>query len=191
MPEPRTRSEIAQELRLRAKFSSNRAESLECDEIASLLEAVQQPQRPRIICLCGSTRFVETWIGMYQSLSDAGNIVLTVARMPPRPSLQIEQPELKIRLDELHKRKIDLADEVFVLNVGGYIGASTKSEIEYAITHGKPVLYLEPLAGSQPTEIGGATSPQAGSSNQRPNVGDGLSNAVLSGTAEHEGGDKR
>ena len=51
--------------------------------------------------------------------------------------------EQKLALDELHKRKIDLADEVFVLNVGGYIGSSTRSEIEYAEAHGKPVTYLE------------------------------------------------
>lgn len=107
-------------------------------------------KRPRIICLCGSTRFIDTWINEYQRLSDEGNIVLTVARMPPRPNLQHEQPELKLRLDELHKRKIDLADEVYVLNVGGYIGSSTRGEIEYAESHGKPVLYLD-AAPAAPT----------------------------------------
>ena len=55
-------------------------------------------------------------------------------------------PEVKEMLDDLHKRKIDLADEVFVLNVGGYIGESTRSEINYAIAHGKPVRYLESIA---------------------------------------------
>ena len=50
---------------------------------------------------------------------------------------------MKARLDELHLRKIDLADEVMVLNVGGYIGDSTRREIEYANAHGKPVRYLE------------------------------------------------
>ena len=49
----------------------------------------------------------------------------------------------KQMLDDMHKRKIDLADEIFVINVGGYIGESTRSEIEYAIAHGKPVRYLE------------------------------------------------
>ena len=43
----------------------------------------------------------------------------------------------------IHKRKIDMADEIFVINVGGYIGSSTRAEIEYATTHGKPVHYLE------------------------------------------------
>ena len=48
----------------------------------------------------------------------------------------------KAMLDELHKRKIDLADEILVLDVDGYIGDSTRSEIEYAKTHGKSILYL-------------------------------------------------
>jgi nucleoside 2-deoxyribosyltransferase len=55
---------------------------------------------------------------------------------------QHADPALKARLDELHKRKIDLADYVLVLNVGGYIGRSTRSEIAYAAAHGKPVIYL-------------------------------------------------
>ncbi len=123
--------------------------------------SVAQPEaeKPKIICLCGSTRFIETWINEYQRLSDAGNIVLTVARMPPRPTLQHDQPELKVRLDELHKRKIDLADEVFVLNVGGYIGSSTKGEIDYAIAHGKPVIYLESGASTVPPSV--AETPKA------------------------------
>jgi len=49
----------------------------------------------------------------------------------------------KAMLDDMHKRKIDMADEIFVINVGGYIGDSTRSEIEYAIQTGKPVHYLE------------------------------------------------
>lgn len=57
---------------------------------------------------------------------------------------QVEQHEIKARLDELHKRKIDLADEVLILNVNGYIGTSTRSELEYAIAHGKVVRWLEP-----------------------------------------------
>lgn len=56
-----------------------------------------------------------------------------------------EQEGVKHILDELHKRKIDLSDEVFVLNVDGYIGDSTRSEIEYAQSIGKPIIYLEEL----------------------------------------------
>lgn len=50
--------------------------------------------------------------------------------------------EQKLMLDDMHKRKIDMADEIFVINVGGYIGESTKSEIEYAKKHGKNISYL-------------------------------------------------
>ncbi len=56
---------------------------------------------------------------------------------------------LKGKLDELHKRKIDLADEVLVLNVGGYIGESTRSEIDYATQAGKPIRYWEPLVTTE------------------------------------------
>lgn len=49
----------------------------------------------------------------------------------------------KEMLDDMHKRKIDMADEIFVINVGGYIGSSTRSEIEYALRHGKKMEFLE------------------------------------------------
>ena len=55
-----------------------------------------------------------------------------------------EISKVKESLDELHLRKIDLADEVFILNVGGYIGDSTRSELDYARAQGKPVKFLEP-----------------------------------------------
>ena len=54
-----------------------------------------------------------------------------------------EYDRVKLMLDELHKRKIDLADDVLILNVGGYIGESTRSELNYARAHGKPVRFLE------------------------------------------------
>jgi len=57
--------------------------------------------------------------------------------------VDMQENDYKIKADELHKRKIDLCDEVFVLNVGGYIGESTRSEIEYALKIGKSVKYLE------------------------------------------------
>ena len=48
-------------------------------------------------------------------------------------------------LDDMHKRKIDMADEIFVINVGGYIGDSTQSEIDYAAKAGKSIRFLENL----------------------------------------------
>ena len=98
---------------------------------------------PRIVCLCGSTRFKEAFISANRSETLAGRIVLSVGMFGHDEGIDMDGL-LKANLDELHKRKIDLADEVLVLNVGGYVGSSTKSEIEYAKEHGKPLRWLEP-----------------------------------------------
>ena len=101
---------------------------------------------PRIVVLCGSTRFPDAWRDATRAESLEGRIVLSVGVMIHAGAEPIrDDSPAKVALDELHKRKIDLADEVLVLNVGGYVGASTRSEIEYAIAHGKPVRYLESL----------------------------------------------
>jgi len=103
--------------------------------------------RPTITVLCGSTRFYKTFADQNLELTLAGHIVLTIGCDTKRDEdLQkagLFGPRLKERLDELHKRKIDLADEVLVLNVGGYIGDSTRSEVEYAEKIGRPIRYLE------------------------------------------------
>ena len=102
---------------------------------------------PRIICLCGSTRFMEAFQQANLQETLRGNIVLSVGCNTKSDQGIGITDETKAMLDELHKRKIDLADEIFVLNVGGYIGASTKSEVDYAIAHNKPVRYLEAIGG--------------------------------------------
>lgn len=95
--------------------------------------------RPKIVCLCGSTRFEKEYIKVSQELTLKGNIVLTA-----HVFRDIERtPEINAQLYKLHLSQIDLSDEVLVLNVGGYIGESTRSEIQYAIEHGKTVRYLE------------------------------------------------
>jgi hypothetical protein len=94
-----------------------------------------------IVCMCGSVRFRSTWAGQLARLADEGCIVLTIGRMLPKASGEFD-PAHKERLDWLHKRKIDLCDWVWVLDVGGYIGDSTKSEIAYAESIGRPVRYL-------------------------------------------------
>lgn len=106
--------------------------------------------KPRIVCLCGSTRFYDAFCEANFSETMKGNIVLSVGFYPHQDWANRQHgqvigitPEQKIMLDELHKRKIDLADEVLVLNIGGYVGESTRSEIEYAKAHGKPVRWLE------------------------------------------------
>lgn len=101
---------------------------------------------PRIVCLCGSTRFMEAYQEANLRETLAGKIVLSVGCNTKDDRMLGLSPEVKLSLDDLHKRKIDLADEVLVLNVGGYIGESTRGEIEYANRWGKVVRYLDEAA---------------------------------------------
>lgn len=101
--------------------------------------------RPRVVCLCGSTKFKEGFMEANYRETMAGRIVLSVgffahADAALKPMLTMEQKEA---LDNLHFRKIDLADEILVINVGGYIGESTTREIQYAHLKGKFVRFLE------------------------------------------------
>lgn len=105
-----------------------------------------RPPRPEVVVLCGSTRFPDAWAKARLDLTLAGKVVLTVGcdtKSDEWLGITVEQ---KAALDELHKRKIDMADRVLVLNVGGYVGESTRSEIEYAEWWEKPIDYLEPAA---------------------------------------------
>jgi hypothetical protein len=103
---------------------------------------------PRIVCLCGSTRFYKEFQQANYEETIRGNIVLSVGFFAHAAEDAHGQriactDEEKILLDELHKRKIDLADEILVINVGNYIGESTSSEITYARAQKKPVRYRE------------------------------------------------
>jgi multidrug resistance efflux pump len=106
-------------------------------------------QRPTIVCLCGSTRFSEAFREANLRETLAGRIVLTIGcDMRSDAELfadksEAELAEIKARLDELHLRKIDLADEVLILNVGGYVGESTRRELEYARAQQKRIRWLE------------------------------------------------
>lgn len=114
------------------------------NEIARLraeLALLQKRYTAPIVCMCGSTRFKQTWIAENSRLTQDGNIVLSVG-LWGHHERKFPEPDVKAILDALHKRKIDLCDWVWVLDVGGYIGASTKSEIEYATATGKPIRYL-------------------------------------------------
>lgn len=104
----------------------------------------------KVITLCGSTRFKDEFMEAQKRLTLEGNIVISVGLFGHAGDQEVwegmEEDTLtktKIMLDDMHKRKIDMADEIYVINVGGYIGSSTKSEIEYANKHGKTVRYLE------------------------------------------------
>ena len=105
--------------------------------------------KPKIVCLCGSTRFMQAFFDSGWDFTLKGYIVLSIGVCKHAGAhghgAEALGQDVADRLDELHLRKIDLADEVFVLNVRGYIGFSTNREIEYATKKGKPITYLEPL----------------------------------------------
>ncbi len=99
----------------------------------------------KVITLCGSTKFKDKFIKAQKELTLKGNIVLTVGFFESVDSEYntIITEDVKIMLDDMHKRRIDMSDEIFVINKDGYIGSSTKSEIEYAKKIGKKINYLE------------------------------------------------
>jgi len=98
-------------------------------------------QKYNVITLCGSTRFKEDFERVNRELTLAGNIVISVGCFGHAGDAFTE--EEKIMLDDIHKRKIDMADAIYVINKNGYIGESTKSEIKYAREHGKQVILME------------------------------------------------
>ena len=97
-----------------------------------------------MITLCGSTRFKEQFLEAQKRLTLEGNIVISVGLFGHSGDNEVWTEGTKEMLDEMHKRKIDMADGIYVINVNGYIGSSTRSEIEYARKKGKQVLFLEP-----------------------------------------------
>ena len=117
---------------------------------SGLLRGMLPPGFPKIICLCGSTRFYKEFQQTNYKETMAGNIVLSVGFYPHAHEQAHGEKhgctsEQKVALDELHLRKIDLADEVLILNVGGYIGESTGRELAYAKRVGKDVRFLESI----------------------------------------------
>ena len=106
----------------------------------------------KVITLCGSTHFKDEFMETQKRLTLEGNIVISVGLFDHSGDNEVWEnmdegtlTRTKEMLDDMHKRKIDMADEIFVINVGGYIGSSTRSEIEYAKAIGRPVRYLEEL----------------------------------------------
>ena len=106
----------------------------------------------KVITLCGSTRFKDEFLRIQKELTLKGYIVISVGLFGHSGDDEVWEAmdegtvtKTKEMLDDMHKRKIDMADEIFVINVGGYIGESTRSEIDYAIVQGKKVNYLEKI----------------------------------------------
>lgn len=97
----------------------------------------------KVITLCGSTRFRDAFLETQKRLTLAGYIVISVGLFGHSGDEEVWAPGIKEMLDDMHKRKIDMADEIYVINVGGYIGESTRSEIAYAQAEGKKIIYLE------------------------------------------------
>lgn len=104
--------------------------------------------RPIIVCLCGSTKYKETFIKANRDETLKGNIVLSVGIFGHEEGLDMAG-ETKKMLDELHFRKIDLADEVLFLNINGYIGESTSKELEYSKKSNKIIRFLEEPYGQE------------------------------------------
>ncbi len=103
-----------------------------------------------VVTLCGSTRFKDEFMETQKRLTLEGKIVISVGLFGHSGDSEVWDgmdegtlSKTKEMLDDMHKRKIDMADGIYVINVGGYIGQSTRSEIEYAKTHGKTIEYLE------------------------------------------------
>ena len=106
---------------------------------------------PPVVCLCGSTRFVDAFNEWRRRLTLQREIVLSIEIVTTQSKDEDPQhssPEVKEMLDDLHLRKIDLADYVMVLDVDGYIGYSTRKEGEYAQSLGKPIRYLSEICQS-------------------------------------------
>ena len=99
----------------------------------------------KVVTLCGSTRFKEQYMEVQKQLTLKGCIVISVGLFGHSGDEEVWKPGTKEMLDDMHLRKIDMADEILVINVGGYIGESTKREIAYAEEKGKKVNYLEPV----------------------------------------------
>lgn len=98
----------------------------------------------KVITLCGSTKFKDEFLAQQKRLTLEGNIVISVGLFGHADGdyKTVITDEIKEMLDDIHKRKIDMSDAIFVVDVDGYIVSSTRSEIEYAKATGKEVMYL-------------------------------------------------
>ncbi len=97
----------------------------------------------KVVTLCGSTKFKEQFIKAQKRLTLEGYIVISVGLFGHSGDMEVWNEGTKAMLDDMHIRKIDMADEIFVINVGGYIGESTRREIDYATSKGMTIRYLE------------------------------------------------
>lgn len=109
----------------------------------------EEAVKTKIVCISGSTRFLDQMAIAAWEMEKKGILVIGPHLLPQsypgvKPSHQAEEEGVREILDELHLRKIDLSDEVYVVNVNGYIGQSTRNELRYAVKAGKPLAWMEP-----------------------------------------------
>ena len=110
-----------------------------------IFEENQFVNRPyKIITLCGSTKFKDLFLQKQQELTLENNIVIIPGVFAHSDNIPITD-EQKEELDKIHKQKISMSDAIYVINKDGYIGDSTKSEIEFAKKHHKEIYYLEDI----------------------------------------------
>ncbi|MGE7270814.1 hypothetical protein ACQKK5_05085 [Brevibacillus panacihumi] len=95
----------------------------------------------KIITLCGSTKFKKQFEQVNAHLTLQGNIVISLAFFEQSEGFDLTEEQAEL-LGDLHLKKIDLSDEIFVIDVDGYIGSSTRREIEYALRKGITVRYF-------------------------------------------------
>ncbi|HUU32620.1 MAG TPA: hypothetical protein VMW48_01090 [Vicinamibacterales bacterium] len=135
---------LRRQVQLRHDDNGHGTFALPTGELLALLDGAEARQAVPIVCLCGSTRFMEAFFeaGWQFTLSDIIVLSVGVCKHAESHGAEAIGQDVADKLDELHKRKIDLAHAVFVLDVGNYIGASTRGEIEYATALGKPIAYL-------------------------------------------------
>lgn len=98
-------------------------------------------EKPRIVCLCGSSRFKEAFEQAAETETLAGRIVLSLGIFSRAKGVELTEEQVALQ-HWLHRHRIDLADELLVVNPGGYVGKSTQDEIDYARAQGKTVRWL-------------------------------------------------
>ncbi|GAA0336601.1 hypothetical protein GCM10008967_28710 [Bacillus carboniphilus] len=95
----------------------------------------------KVITLCGSTKFKEQFEKANAYLTLQGNIVISLGFFEQSEGIEITKEQAEL-FEKIHFEKINMSDEIFVIDVNGYIGESTRKEIEYAKQHGKSIRYL-------------------------------------------------
>jgi hypothetical protein len=108
------------------------------------MEEISREARPMVVTLCGSTKFKKQFEEAMAALTLQGKIVLSVGFFEQSDQVAVTEEQVKL-FGRLHLHKIDMSDEIYVINVNGYIGESTKREIDYATRKGIKVSYLEQI----------------------------------------------